>query len=673
MRSNRPVLGFKISRKASQGLCGNFDGWRRSSVYSQVSEVFQWNAVLPNAIVEVEPSSELRAINHEGKEYLLRQFESGDVIGHGQLEADRQPSPEIISTRNAWATAIVQRTQRVQTMPQPQVQQDTMEHCCRFCSAAAQDKEQPCWLYDRIQKKTIFVSEERATDFPPYEVLSYTWGRAASNKWQEVEGVPWKVRSSTGLPISRILELLEKFTERYVWVDIFCIPQDCPSAKAREIARQAQIFHRAKGGIAWLHQTAAVLPLVLGLLSWALSLQEQFSAEHPVPIIPPYGMFAAIKELVADPWFSSTWALQEAILRPNMSMLGVREWESALFFPHGSLAKNRLIEGPISVRAFRGSLSIVRAVASLAIKCDLDRMLIKSTGHCLMRPKDALVMERLLQDTGLLGMVNPTPGSILAGLAARTSVKPHDKFYGIQSVFDLAMQGDYMRSLQDVRGQFLTHIWTKYAPILSLALNRPIIGSESADFKSDTEDTLLWFSYAQMQGGLMSCTPPDSSAVFARIDHNGLISLAASDSLNEEGGLWRYEASDSPPAHSKVAALRYGLPPLPVNIGHAIDVADLYEPQVPRWWHKTPILRTITRWWSHWQDKRGQAIFMDRTTRLIYVGHFINENAHLGMRRTLYTYIEYYLKEPGVGHRTGALVSEMPFEHHKVDGALTID
>jgi len=114
------------------------------------------------------------------------------------------------------------------------------------------------------------------------------------------------VRSSIGLPVTYILELLESFTERYIWIDIFCIPQECPSAKAREIARQAQIFRRAKGGIAWLHQTAAVLPLVVGLISWSVYLNNQFLAEHPTSAPPPYGTFAALEELICDPWFSST-------------------------------------------------------------------------------------------------------------------------------------------------------------------------------------------------------------------------------------------------------------------------------------------------------------------------------------------------------------------------------
>jgi hypothetical protein len=58
---------------------------------------------------------------------------------------------------------------------------------------------------------------------------------------------------------------------------------------------------------------------------------------------------------------------------------------------------------------------------------------------------------------------------------------------------------------------------------------------------------------------------------------------------------------------------------------------------------------------------------MTKTTRLLYVGHFINELGHLDMRRNLHAYIEYYFVEPGKA-RVGALVPDLPFEHNKVFG-----
>jgi len=353
-------------------------------------------------------------------------------------------------------------------------------------------------------------------------------------------------------------------------------------------------------------------------------------------------------------------------------MVGVTKWNSSLLLPHGSLGGVALLERRISIEDFRRALNVVRAVASSTIKCELDRGFIATTGRPLMRPKDALIMERLLQDTGLLGMTTPTPAAILSGLAGRTSVKPHDKFYGIQSVFNLTMQGDYTRALEDVKREFLTNVWTEYAPILSLALNRPIISSGSADFRSDTEDTLLWFSYSQIGGGSMSCVLPGFSAVSARFSADGLISLAASDSINE-GKVWRYEAIGPPAAHSKVASILYGLPPIPVDIRCSVSMTELYVPRPQRWWHWIPILRTIARWWRYWQDRRGTAFFMDRTSRLMCAGQFLNENGHLTMRRNLYVYMEYYLKKPGVGHRVGAIVSDLPFEHHRVENSLVID
>jgi hypothetical protein len=48
---------------------------------------------------------------------------------------------------------------------------------------------------------------------------------------------------------------------RYVWFDLFCIPQEGGEIMAREIARQALIFRNAKVAVAWLND----IPVVLGM------------------------------------------------------------------------------------------------------------------------------------------------------------------------------------------------------------------------------------------------------------------------------------------------------------------------------------------------------------------------------------------------------------------------
>ncbi|KAH8781621.1 hypothetical protein BGZ57DRAFT_853190 [Hyaloscypha finlandica] len=668
-------LTFSLSFETPKGLGGNFDGWKKSSVYSTSSEIFQWTTARSGGAYageadETEPYSELKMITADQGKFLLRELATGKFLAYGQLAIDRQPSEELMNRRYDWAAAIEQRSRSVHNRGREPRRAGV--HHCPFCDSPPGNPTGPTWLFDCIQRKTVCVTEEFPDGPPPYEVLSYTWGRAASNEWEEVQGIPWQVRSSTGLPISRILEALSVFSGTYIWIDIFCIPQNCPSAKAREIARQAQIFRGATGGVAWLHQTAAVLPLVIGIASWALLLNEQFSQQGLRPTIPPpIGTFAAVEELISDPWFSSTWALQEAVLRPNMFMIGASEWKNALFFPHGSLDRSMFSSKPVTLGDFRGYLSILRAVASSTIKTGIHRPLVQGSNNTLMRAEDALRLEKLFQDAGLLGLITPTPAAILSSLSVHSSVKPHDQFYGIQAVFNLALQGDYERPLDSVRGEFLGHVWTEYAPILALALNRPVITSNSANFLSDSEDCLLWFSHAQLKGGRLPCSPPGSSSVRATFNIDGFPTFTATESTADDP--WHYEARSLSPAHSNILLIRYGLPPIPITI-HSARISSFYDPEAhhgQRWWNKIPLLRTIAQWWRAWSDRTGKTRWLSRTTRLMYVGRFINETGHLGLRRKPYVYIEYYLTASGVGQRVGALLSDLPFEHRRVDGAVT--
>ncbi|KAH8743231.1 heterokaryon incompatibility, partial [Hyaloscypha finlandica] len=157
------------------------------------------------------------------------------------------------------------------------------------------------------------VAADLGGKIPPYQVLSYTWGRAASNSWETLEGIPWKLRSSISKPPSEVKKLvLGSFTSRYVWVDMFCIPQDCPPAKAWEVSRQESIFRDARGGMAWLHQTFRVLPLYFGVHSWMQDIRAGF--HHKDTVKSPDLALSRLEELLKDPWFQSTWTLQEALL-----------------------------------------------------------------------------------------------------------------------------------------------------------------------------------------------------------------------------------------------------------------------------------------------------------------------------------------------------------------------
>jgi hypothetical protein len=661
--------------------------WRELYIFAVASEFGQWSELRqagPRSDQRNESedldlaSSKLCLLEHENQNFVLRELQGGRYIPYGQLTGDRELSQNMLAIKYAWDSAVLARSQQ-----NPNRTDLNVAHDCSFCNVNECDISGPTWLFDRVQEKTVLVRDEFSDTSPEYDVLSYTWGRAASNNWKTVPGVPWKIRSSTGLPVSRLFEILEKFKQRYVWVDVFCIPQDCPTAKSREVARQADIFRGAKGGIAWLHQTPAVGPLLMGIVAWSVLLNDSFKERRMAPISAPPGTFAALEELASDPWFSSTWALQEAILRPNMALIGVNEPNNTIILPYGTLARATMSTETYTVETLQQYFLILRTVASEAIMTGTDRMLpgVVTNRKTLMYAREALKLETILRENGLLGLVTPSPGSILSSLAVRTSVKPHDGFYGIQAVFGMSMQGDYNRTLESVQAEFKSHIWTMYAPVLCLSFNRPVISERSGTFLSDTQDATFFFSHSRLVEGRLSCMPPGYSKVRVRTTDDGKPIFMSSESPDVDSGgeTWRYEASNGPPAHSKVVVITFGLPPMPVDVNYSKTRTELYKPRIPskgllrRWAWTSEMLAKRDRKRHNEQDERGILRDADRTTRLLYVGQFINELDQVGLRRAPHVYMEYYLKAPGQGHRVGAVVSDLPFIHHRVEGALTLD
>jgi len=64
--------------------------------------------------------------------------------------------------------------------------------------------------------------------------------------------------------------------------------------------------------------------------------------------------------------------------------------------------------------------------------------------------------------------------------------------------------------------------------------------------------------------------------------------------------------------------------------------------------------------------------YLNRTTRLLYVGQLVNELRYIGMSRIVHVYIEYFLNSEGRGYRVGALVCDQPLVHYRVDGPLSL-
>lgn len=197
----------------------------------------------------------------------------------------------------------------------------------------AQFNRRPYYLWDVEAGQTVQVAE--LPECPEYTCISHTWGRWRTRTDAAIPGVPWPVPENTRYDVRDVPRQLRCLNIRYVWLDLFCIPQSKTSERAKlEIANQASIFKRSSQCIAWINDVDD-WDGVLRALDW-LSLQglRIASTRH----------FEAISELMpaataaADTtpamlyrhpelsfWFSSLWTLQEAILCPNTE-LWTRGW-----------------------------------------------------------------------------------------------------------------------------------------------------------------------------------------------------------------------------------------------------------------------------------------------------------------------------------------------------------
>lgn len=189
---------------------------------------------------------------------------------------------------------------------------------------------------------------------------------------------------------------------------------------------------------------------------------------------------------------------------------------------------------------------------------------------------DAIIFNKIIMEAGVLGLAKPTPVTILISLNTKTSVKPHDKYYGIQSVFSMKMKSDYESPLADVRAEFLGRLWTDFGSALTLALNNPFVLLGTTELASDSEDSLLFFDDALLQDGKLESCPTGFSATAVRYDSQGIPAFAATPTLFTAilpkfssaclpgllDPLWRYEAIGIPRPG-------YGLPLIGVRLMNA--------------------------------------------------------------------------------------------------------
>jgi hypothetical protein len=215
-----------------------------------------------------------------------------------------------------------------------------------------QRKGLPFYLWDVVNKRTVRTSD--LPEQPLYNVISHTWGRWRLEDEPDISipGVPWPVPQNSRFAIGKLPEILADKSEqflpaRYLWFDLFCIPQDRSELSKIEISRQAAIFGGAYRAIAWLNYVDGWKGLNLALefmVSYWLDRHREAAYRKGRQILRPslyrqpdsnatlwpgytYEQDTTFSEMNGqDGWFTSLWTLQELCLRPDM-LLADRNWD----------------------------------------------------------------------------------------------------------------------------------------------------------------------------------------------------------------------------------------------------------------------------------------------------------------------------------------------------------
>ena len=235
---------------------------------------------------------------------------------------------------------------------------------CPWLRREGDHKEMPFFLWDVEQRRTVIVNQLETE--PEYCCVSHTWGR-----WRKeaipIDGVPWLVPQNEKFEVGRLPEHLQQIRPRirFIWIDLFCIPQDGSIKADEEINRQASIFQNASRCIAWINDArqwdgttkaldwlgvsylhATTCPgiydtdtLLNSLRHQADTSSELFSLQndpaevktrHSAGLLAASGPLSVLSnkiETLVEPacWFSSLWTLQEAMLCPDITFVA-QDW-----------------------------------------------------------------------------------------------------------------------------------------------------------------------------------------------------------------------------------------------------------------------------------------------------------------------------------------------------------
>lgn len=268
--------------------------------------------------------------------YLYASSSAWARLHYARSEAVEQA----ICQRMAWALVESKQDPVMKSYPQP-------VRSARIWFEDVAFPETPFYLWDSVERRTVEV--DILEKCPKYTCVSHTWGRWRKDNCADVAGVPWPVPENTLYDIRDLPQWLYDFSTkkgatRYIWFDLFCIPQIPEDPRQQiEIANQASIFRNCERCVAWLN-ACENLDGVSSALNWLglrylMSTSRFDSWDLLEEELDSFGELAArniellhtnkeAPQYMAHPvgWFTSLWTLQEAVLCPAIEICSMN-WD----------------------------------------------------------------------------------------------------------------------------------------------------------------------------------------------------------------------------------------------------------------------------------------------------------------------------------------------------------
>lgn len=179
---------------------------------------------------------------------------------------------------------------------------------------------------------TCDVLQVSLDDDPIYRALSYTWGDLSSKRSIYCNGLENFI--STNL-YDALQELRLHGEDLLLWVDQLCIDQSNLDERNHQVSIMAKIYKKSAGSLAFIGKATEADVQALALMEkvvelWDRSDQKGISfASDPEVLedneslnLPPRSdvKWRFLRNLMARPWFSRVWIVQEAVLPPECKL-----------------------------------------------------------------------------------------------------------------------------------------------------------------------------------------------------------------------------------------------------------------------------------------------------------------------------------------------------------------